>query len=92
MKDAVEAHLALLITMEKLDKKNRELELALSEVNTLQGFLPICVSCKKIRDDKGYWKQIEQYIEDHSEAQFSHGICPECAKKLYPDYCTPDVM
>lgn len=92
VKDAVEAHLALLITMEKLDNKNRELELALGEVNTLQGFLPICVSCKKIRDDKGYWKQIEKYIEEHSEAQFSHGICPECAKKLYPDYYNPDLM
>jgi GAF domain-containing protein len=85
VKDAVEAHLALVVTMEELDKKNQELELTLSEVKTLQGFLPICASCKKIRDDKGYWNQIEKYISDHSDVQFSHGICPECAKKLYPE-------
>lgn len=62
-----------------------ELQRALSEVKTLSGFLPICSSCKKIRDDKGYWNQIEAYLRDHSEAQFSHSVCPECAKKLYPD-------
>lgn len=56
------------------------------KVKTLSGFLPICASCKKIRDDKGYWKQIESYIKEHSEAEFSHGICPECADKLYGDY------
>jgi sigma-B regulation protein RsbU (phosphoserine phosphatase) len=61
-----------------------ELEDALSRIKQLSGFLPICSSCKKIRDDKGYWNQIEQYIRDHSEAEFSHGICPDCAKKLYP--------
>lgn len=54
------------------------------EVKILRGFLPICASCKQIRDDKGYWKQIETYITEHSEAQFSHGICPDCMKKLYP--------
>ncbi len=62
-----------------------ELQKALEEVNLLSGFLPICASCKKIRDDKGYWNQIEEYIRDHSEAEFSHSICPECAKKLYPE-------
>jgi len=77
--------LALVVTIEELDKKNQELELTLSEVKTLQGFLPICASCKKIRDDKGYWNQIEKYISDHADVQFSHGICPECAKKLYPE-------
>lgn len=85
VKNAVEAHLALVITIEELNKKNQKLELTLSEVKTLQGFLPICASCKKIRDDKGYWNQIEKYILDHSDVQFSHGICPECAKKLYPE-------
>ncbi|MFA5182361.1 MAG: PAS domain S-box protein [Syntrophales bacterium] len=64
-----------------------ELQKALSEVKKLSGLLPICASCKNIRDDKGYWKQIESYIRDHSEAEFSHGICPDCAKKLYPEYC-----
>lgn len=57
---------------------------ALSKVKMLSGLLPICASCKKIRDDKGYWKQIESYIRDHSEAAFTHGICPDCAKKEYP--------
>jgi hypothetical protein len=57
---------------------------SLAKIKTLSGMLPICASCKKIRDDKGYWNQIETYIGEHSEAEFSHGICPECAKKLYP--------
>lgn len=61
-----------------------ELQGALAKVKQLSGFLPICASCKKIRDDKGYWKQIEFYIRDHSEAEFSHGLCPDCAQKLYP--------
>ena len=64
----------------------RELQEALSKVKMLSEFLPICVSCKKIRDDKGYWNQVEVYIRNHSEAEFSHGICPECMKKLYPDF------
>lgn len=63
-----------------------ELQKALSEVKTLRGFLPICAFCKKIRDDTGYWKQIETYIREHSDAEFSHGICPDCAKKIYPDF------
>lgn len=63
-----------------------ELQAALEKVKLLSGFLPICASCKKIRDDSGYWQQIESYIRDHSEAEFSHGICPDCARKLYPDY------
>lgn len=62
-----------------------ELQTVLSEVKTLRGFLPICCICKNIRDDKGYWNQIETYIRDRSDAEFSHGICPECAKKHYPD-------
>lgn len=63
----------------------KELQKALSEVKRLRGFLPICASCKKIRDDKGYWNQIELYIRDHSEAEFTHSICPGCVKKLYPN-------
>jgi PAS domain S-box-containing protein len=62
------------------------LQEALAKIKTLSGFLPICASCKKIRDDEGYWHQIESYIRDHSDAEFSHGICPSCAKKLYPDF------
>ncbi|MGD0283619.1 MAG: CHASE sensor domain-containing protein [Dissulfurispiraceae bacterium] len=63
-----------------------ELQEALAEVKQLSGLLPICSSCKKIRDDKGYWTQIESYISEHSEALFTHAICPECGKKLYPEY------
>lgn len=62
-----------------------DLKDALCKVKTLSGLLPICASCKKIRDDNGYWSQIESYIKIHSEAEFSHSICPDCAKKLYPD-------
>lgn len=64
------------------DSVNR-LEKALAEIKTLTGLLPICATCKKIRDDKGYWNQIENYIESHSQAMFSHGICPDCANRLY---------
>jgi cell division protein FtsB len=63
----------------------RELEAALSKVRTLSGLLPICASCKNIRDDQGYWTQMEAYISQHSEAEFSHSMCPPCAQKLYPE-------
>jgi C4-dicarboxylate-specific signal transduction histidine kinase len=63
-----------------------DLKQALAQVKKLSGFLPICAACKKIRDDKGYWKQIEEYITEHSEALFSHSLCPECAKRLYPEF------
>jgi hypothetical protein len=63
-----------------------ELQDSIAAVKTLRGLLPICASCKKVRDDKGYWSQIEQYITEHSEAEFTHGICPDCVKKLYPEY------
>jgi PAS domain-containing protein len=72
----------------ELENVVAELQEALAHVKKLSGFLPICASCKKIRDDKGYWQQIEQYITEHSEALFSHGICPECAKKLYPEFAS----
>jgi hypothetical protein len=64
------------------DKVILELQKALAEVKTLRGFLPICSYCHKIRDDKGYWNRIESYIQAHSEAEFSHGICPECLEKV----------
>lgn len=78
--------------MQEKERENLILELteALSKVKKLSGMLPICASCKKIRDDKGYWNQIESYIGDHSEAEFSHGICPDCAKKLYPEFYKGD--
>jgi len=62
------------------------LQQASTKVKLLSGLLPICASCKNIRNDAGYWTQIEAYIRDHSEAEFSHSICPECMKKLYPEF------
>ena len=59
---------------------------ALAEITTLGGLLPICSMCKKIRDDKGYWQQVESYIQTHTNATFTHGVCPDCIPKLYPDY------
>jgi hypothetical protein len=73
------------ITEERRDEAVREREIAMEDLKILRGFLPICASCKKIRNDEGYWTQIEAYIRDHSEADFTHGICPDCAKKLYPE-------
>lgn len=67
------------------DKQTKQqLNKAIEEVKVLSGLLPICSSCKKIRDDKGYWNQLEAYISKYSEAEFTHGLCPECAKALYP--------
>ncbi len=79
------------ITKRKKDMAERErllgeLQEAAVTIKTLQGILPICSSCKKIRDDNGYWSQMEKYITEHSSAEFSHSICPDCAKKIYPDY------
>ena len=77
---------------EKLDEKNRmlmqeklRLELAMKQIKTLSGLIPICSNCKKVRNDDGFWQQVEEYVRDHTDADFSHGICPDCAKKLYPD-------
>jgi CheY-like chemotaxis protein len=63
----------------------QRLNKAIEEINALNGLLPICASCKKIRDDKGYWNVVEKYIEEHSRAKFTHGICPDCIRKIYPD-------
>jgi len=77
----------------KIQQQNREkdeliakLQEALENVKKLSGLIPICSHCKKIRNDEGYWKQIEGYISEHSEARFSHGICPDCAKKIYTEF------
>lgn len=67
------------------EKLISELQEALAQVRTLRGCLPICATCKKIRDDKGYWTRIEQYIIEHTDADFTHGICPDCAKKFVDD-------
>jgi len=72
--------------VEHQESMKKDLQQAESKVKILSGFLPICASCKKIRNDAGYWTQIESYIRDHSEAEFSHSICPECMKKLYAEF------
>lgn len=82
----VEAMVRILTAERERDRLILELREALEKVKTLSGLLPICAHCKKIRDDKGYWNQVEGYLSTHSELQFSHGICPECAKKHYPDF------
>jgi hypothetical protein len=80
--DALRRHQEHLEALVEL--RTADLRQALANVKKLSGFLPICASCKKIRDDKGYWNQIESYIRDHSEAEFSHSICPDCTSTLYP--------
>ena len=72
-------------TENELRKDKEKLEEALANIKTLRGLLPICMHCKKIRDEKGYWNQLEAYIYKHSDAQFSHSICQDCAKEHYPD-------
>ena len=69
----------------ELKKKNFELEKMLLEIKTLRGIIPICANCKKIKTDKGSWTQMESYISEHSDAEFSHGICPNCSEILYPE-------
>lgn len=79
-----------LMQMSKLYKeikqKNEILEKKLAEIKVLQEILPICANCKKIRDDNGYWKQVDQYMNEYAHIEFSHGICPECMQLLYPEY------
>jgi len=79
------------ITERKQREKEREemiteLQTALEQIKTLKGIVPICAHCKKIRDDKGYWEQVEAYVSKHSDAQFSHSICPDCRKEHYPQF------
>jgi len=77
---------ALEAAEEERERLIRKLQDALANIKTLSGLLPICFSCKQIRDDKGYWNQIDTYIRDHTEAEFTHGICPPCVQKLYPEF------
>ncbi len=72
---------------EQREKFIAELQEALDKIKTLKGLIPICACCKKIRDDQGYWNNVESYIKEHAEVEFTHGICPDCMKKLYPNYC-----
>ena len=79
---------AIEMRREEDERKNlvEKLQQALVQVETLRGILPICSSCKKIRDDNGFWYEIEHYIANHSQAEFSHSICPDCEEELYPEY------
>ncbi len=75
------------VTLEdRFAAKVRELQEALAQIKTLSGIVPICSHCKMIRDDAGYWNQVEAFVASHTEARFTHGICPECMAKLYPEY------
>lgn len=88
--DKLERILAQRAEAEEMRKETiQELQNAIEQIKTLKGFLPICASCKKIRDDKGYWKQVEEYLTKHTEARFTHGICPDCADKMYTDFKNP---
>lgn len=82
LKNLQEAHDHLEV---RVCERTAELETALEKVNVLTGLLPICCSCKKIRDDKGYWQQVEQFVSSHTGARFSHGLCPDCGAKMYQD-------
>jgi CheY-like chemotaxis protein len=85
LKSAIEITLVKHRSEKERKKLIKRLEQALEEVKRLSGLLPICASCKRIRDDQGGWQPIEDYIAEHSEADFSHGICPDCARRLYPE-------
>ena len=88
LKARVNAMVRILTAEREKNRLIAELKEALSKIKKLSGLLPICSHCKKIRDDKGYWNKIESYIHKHSDAEFSHGICPDCVEKHFPDYTT----
>jgi GAF domain-containing protein len=81
-RNELEARVA--IRTAELEKANQDLRRAMSDIKVLSGMLPICSACKRVRDDSGYWAQIESYIAERSQAEFTHGICPDCAGKFYP--------
>ena len=85
LKRARDAHRELIAEQDRLIAKLQE---AATEIRDLRGIIPICASCKNVRDDAGYWQQIEVYVSQHSEADFTHGICPTCLEKLYPGVAT----
>lgn len=79
----IEGHLALIHLNHALGEKNRTLNSYIKEIKTLRGIVPICSACKNIRDDKGFWHAVEAYVSERTEAQFSHGVCPDCYDTLY---------
>jgi len=81
----------IFVEVREAEQKQRRLtetlQQALDSIKTLKAMLPICANCKKIRDDNGYWQTVEKYLSDHTDTSFSHGICPDCVRKLYPEFC-----
>ncbi|WP_304226225.1 two-component system response regulator [Gracilinema caldarium] len=80
----VRTHVNLRRALEEQRRLNRELQEALDRVKSLEGIIPICSKCKKVRDDEGYWTQVERYITEHTKAMFTHSLCPDCAKQYFP--------
>lgn len=86
LRSRIEVGIRMIDLQTRLQKKIRELKQAIEDIKTLKGIVPICSSCKKIRDDDGFWQRVEDYVREHSEAEFSHSICPDCMGRLYPEY------
>jgi sigma-B regulation protein RsbU (phosphoserine phosphatase) len=86
LKARVDVGCRVLLLQEELATRITELEKALAEVKVLRGLIPICAGCKRIRGDTGYWREVEEYLKSRTEAEFSHGLCPECLRKYYPAY------
>lgn len=82
-RDIIQGHLELMYMNHVLGVRNKNLMDFISEIKILRGIIPICSFCKKVRTDKGYWESVEEYLADHSDAEFSHGVCPDCKKKYY---------
>jgi len=76
----------------EIRENNSQLERQLAEIRTLRGLLPICSGCKRVRNDQGYWEELEHYVRQYSDAQFSHGLCPSCARRLYPELAAEGVF
>ena len=91
-RDIIQGHLELLYMNHMLGEKNKQLTDYLSEIQILRGVIPICVHCKKIRNDAGYWQAIERYMAHYTDAKFSHGICPDCRKEYYSDVTSTDTQ
>lgn len=85
-REIIEGHLELLYMNKALGEKNNHLSDYIAEIQALREFIPICSSCKSIRDDAGYWNKVEAYMNKHAGMSFTHSLCPKCAEKLYPDF------
>ncbi|MFW5739541.1 MAG: GAF domain-containing protein [Myxococcota bacterium] len=86
----LESQLALLALVGELERKNRQLEQSFAEIKVLRGILPVCGFCRRVRDDAGYWRELEEYVAAHSDTAFSHGLCPACMRAHYPDLADED--